>query len=78
MRITLPAASHASDLLRFLRQMGYVADEVAYGIVRVDEDTLPETALGVAPMSLAIRLGVWNAVNGDQAQLVSATGPLEP
>jgi hypothetical protein len=79
MEIDLSAAPHrVTDLLRFLRKMGYVAEEVRYGIVRVEEDALPESVIGVPAVALAVRLRVWNAVNAAEARLIGASGPLEP
>ena len=79
MRIDLSPTPHRStDLLRFLRHMGYVATEVGHGAVEVDDHLLPKSAFGVAAMSLALRLQVWNALNSAEARLVLATGPLEP
>ena len=79
MEIDLSAAPHrVNDLLRYLRQMGYDAHEAGYAIVEVDEATLPESQLGVAAVTLALRLGVWNAVNDAEARLVEISAPLEP
>ena len=79
MRIELSATPHrVEDLLRFLRRMGYLADETSYGVVRVDEHALPQSAFGVPAVALALRLQVWNTVNGAQARLTQLTGALEP
>jgi hypothetical protein len=79
MRIDLSAAPHrVDDLLRFLRMTGYVAHEVDYAVVKIDVDALPPSSFGVAPMALALRLRVWNDVNGAEARLVEASLPLEP
>jgi hypothetical protein len=79
MRIDLSATPHrVDDLLRFLRLTGYIAHEVDYAIVEIDVDTLPPSALGVAPMALALRLRVWNEVNDAEARLVEANLLCEP
>ena len=79
MRINLSAAPHrVDDLLRFLRRMGYLADEISYGVVRVDEHALPQSAFGVPAVALALRLQVWNTVNGAEARMAEAAGALEP
>ena len=80
MRIDLSAAPHqVHDLLRFLRMTGYVAHEVDYAIIEIDDDALPAaSSFGVPPMTLAIRLRVWNEVNGAEARLIEAALPLEP
>jgi hypothetical protein len=71
MRIDLSAAPHrVDDLLRFLRMTGYVAHEVDCAIIEVDADALPDTSFGVARMELALRLRVWNEVNGVEARLI--------
>lgn len=57
---------------------GYLAHEVDYAIVAIDVDALPESSLGVAPLALALRLRVWNEVNGADAVLVESSLPLEP
>jgi hypothetical protein len=77
MEIDLSAAPHrVNDLLRYLRQMGYDAYEAGYAIVEVDEAMLPETHFGVAAVALALRLGVWNAVNDAEARLIESSAPL--
>jgi hypothetical protein len=79
MRIDLSAAPHqVDDLLRFLRMTGYFADEVDYGIIKVNIDALPSSSIGVPAMALALRLRVWNEVNGAEARLVEANLPYEP
>jgi hypothetical protein len=79
MKIDLSAAPHrVIDLLRFLRQMGYDAHEVSYGLVEVDDGTVPDSAFGVAAVALALRVRVWNVVNGAEARIVDANGLLEP
>ena len=57
---------------------GYVAHEVDYAIIEIDDDALPASSFGVAPMALALRLRVWNEVNGAEARLIEAASPLEP
>ena len=64
--------------MRFLRVTGYVAHEVGYAIIEIDDDALPASSFGVAPMALALRLRVWNEVNGAEARLIEAALPLEP
>ena len=79
MRIDLSAApNRVDDLLRFLRMTGYVAHEVDYAIIEIDDDALPASSFGVAPMALALRQRVWNEVNGAEARIVEAGLPLEP
>jgi hypothetical protein len=79
MRIDLSATPHrVDDLVRFLRMTGYIAHEVDYAIIEVDIDALPESAIGVAPVALALRLRVWNAVNNAGARLVESSLALEP
>ena len=70
-RIDLSAAPHrVDDLLRFLRMTGYVAREVDCAIIEMDADAPPDRSFGVAQMELALRLRVWNEVNGVEARLV--------
>lgn len=72
MRIDVSAApGQVPDLLRFLRQMGYEAEEVAYATVEVaEEDDEKERVAGSSAVTLAIRVGVWNAVNDGKARVV--------
>ncbi len=70
MRIDVSAApGQVTDLLRFLRQMGYEAEEVAYATVEVAEDD-EERLAGSSAVTLALRVAVWNAVNGGKARVV--------
>ena len=70
MKIDLSAAPHrVDDLLRFLRSMGYAADEVDYAVVEVQERTTRADSHVVA-LALALQLGVWNAVNDAEARIV--------
>ena len=79
MKIELSHAPHRmDDLLRFLRHMGYAADEASYGVAEISEEPKRPDAIGVAAVTLAIRLRVWNAVNGSEARIVELTGDLEP
>ena len=79
MRIDLSATPHrVEDLLHFLRMTGYVADEVDYAIIEIDVDALPPSPFRVPAMGLALRLRVWNDVNGTEARLVEAHLPWEP
>ena len=79
MRIDLSASPHrVDDLLRFLRMTGFVAQEVDYAIIEIDDDALPASSFGVAPIALALRLRVWNEVHRVEARLVQAALPLEP
>lgn len=79
MRIDLSSAPHhVDDLLRFLRLTGYVAEEVDYAIIQIDVTSLPESRIAVAPLALALRLRVWNEVNGAQARVIESTLALEP
>ncbi|MDQ3856968.1 MAG: hypothetical protein M3327_00745 [Actinomycetota bacterium] len=73
MRIDVSAApDRTTDLLRFLRQMGYVAEEVAYATIEVaEEDDEDERAVGSWAVTLALRVDVWNAVNGVKARVVT-------
>jgi hypothetical protein len=78
MNIDLSAAPHrVNDLLRFLRQMGYSAEETAYGLVEVDESALPSSTLGSAAVTLGLRLCVWNAVNEAEARVTEVSRPGE-
>ena len=72
MRIDVSAApDRVTDLLRFLRQMGYQAEEVAYATIEVaEEDDEDELAAGSWAVTLALRIDVWNAVNGANARVV--------
>jgi hypothetical protein len=71
MKIELSHAPHrVDDLLRFLRQMGYAADEASYGVIEISGEPQRKDALGVAAVTLALRLRVWNAVNGSDARIV--------
>ena len=72
MRIDVSAApDRVTDLLRFLRQMGYQAEEVAYATIEVaEEDGEDELAAGSWAVTLALRIDVWNAVNGANARVV--------
>ena len=63
--------------MRFLRMTGYVAHEVGYAIIEIDVNALPESRLGVAPIAVALRLRVWNEVNGAEARLIRANSSLE-
>jgi hypothetical protein len=79
MKIELSHAPHrVDDLLRFLRHMGYAADEAAYGVIEISKAPQRKDAIGVAAVTLALRLRVWNAVNGGDARILEATGDLEP
>jgi hypothetical protein len=71
------APKRVDDLLRFLRQVGYVADEIDYGVVRVEQvpDRAPE---GVFALALSLQLRVWNVVNDAEARIIEVSGPLEP
>lgn len=71
------APKRVDDLLRFLRQVGYVADEIDYGVVQVEQvpDRAPE---GVFALALALQLRVWNVVNDAEARIIEVSGPLEP
>jgi len=64
--------------LRFLRQSGYVADEVEYAVIEVDNDAVPEDRFGVAAVMLSLRLRVWNSVNETDARIIEMSGSLEP
>lgn len=78
MRIDLSAAPYrVDDLLRFLRQRGYVAREVEYGVIEVDDGAFPEDHFGVAVVMLSLRVRVWNSVNETDARIVELTEPLE-
>ncbi len=73
MKIT--AAPHSiDDLLRFLRSLGYEAEEVEYAVVAVERATVG----GVDPLRLAREVTVWNAVNQADARIVEVSGTLGP
>lgn len=79
MRINLSAAPHrVDDLLRFLRMTGYVAHEADVAIIEIDDNALPASSFGVAPITLALRMRVWNQVNRAEARLIETALPLEP
>ena len=78
MRIDLSTSPHrVDDLLHFLRMSGFVAQEVDYAIIEIDDDALPPRSFEVAPITIALRLSVWNEVNGTEARLIEASTPLE-
>jgi hypothetical protein len=71
------APQRVDDLLRFLRQIGYVADEVDHGVVEVEP--APERASAdVFALALSLQLRVWNVVNESEARIIEVSGPLEP
>jgi hypothetical protein len=72
--LTEPA--RVDDLLRFLRNLGYVADPREGGTVEVERGAVT----GVVALRLARALVVWNAVNKTDACIVSVSArePLEP
>jgi len=64
------APQRVEDLLRFLRQIGYVADEVDHGVVQVER--APEqgaSAVRVLAIALSLQLRVWNVVNDADARV---------
>ena len=64
--VTDPA--RVEDLLRFLRGMGYVAEEVDYAQIRVE----PGNVQGDLALKLHLTLDVWRVVNaGAQARIVA-------
>ena len=64
------------DLVRFLREMGYVADEVAPGVVEVERENEPD-APGVSAIALALQLRVWNKLNGADARIIDTGGSFD-
>lgn len=71
----ISAAPHrVDDLLRFLRSLGYEAEEVDYALVSVARGTVD----GVLPLRLAREVTIWNAVNSGDAEIVELSGALEP
>ena len=71
MRIDLSAApDRTQDLLDFLRQMGYKADEVASGLVDVDPESLRLSAFGVPALSLVLHVRVWSTVTETEARII--------
>ena len=68
------APDRVDDLLRFLREMGYVVEEVDYGVVAVERGSVT----GVLALRLARDIRVWNAVNKTDARIVPVSEPREP
>jgi hypothetical protein len=68
------APDRVDDLLRFLREMGYVVEEVDYGVVAVERGSVK----GVLALRLARDIRVWNAVNKTDARIVPVSEPREP
>ena len=64
MRISVAPPQRVPDLLRFLREMGYAAEETDDGVVEVEDGTL-EGAL-----TLGWRLLIWSQVNGGDARII--------
>ncbi len=89
MRIDLSAAPpRVDDLLRFLRQSGYVAREVEHAVIEVDDAAIPkdhfgvaaaipEDHFGVAAALLSLRVRVWSSVNDTHARVVQMSESLE-
>lgn len=71
------APTRVDDLLRFLRHIGYTADEIDYGVVRVEQAQEP-AAIDVFALALGLQLRVWNLVNDAEARIIEVSGPLEP
>lgn len=71
------APTRVDDLLRFLRDIGYTADEIDYGVVRVDQ-VREAAAIDVFALALALQLRVWNVVHDAEARIIEVSGPLEP
>ena len=64
MDISATPPQRIPDLLRFLRQMGYAAEEVDSGLLEV-EDGMREEAI-----TLSQRLLIWSQVNKGDAQII--------
>lgn len=73
------APKRVDDLLRFLRQIGYVADEIDHGVVHVEQasDRAPAGTFVLA-LALSLQLRVWNVVNDAEARIIEVSGSLEP
>jgi hypothetical protein len=72
------APQRVDDLLRFLRQIGYVADEVDHGVVEVAPAPERAASTDVFALALSLQLRVWNVVNESEARIIEVSGPLEP
>lgn len=72
------APQRVDDLLRFLRQIGYVADEVDHGVVEVAPAPERAASADVFALALSLQLRVWNVVNESEARIIEVSGPLEP
>jgi hypothetical protein len=68
------APNRVDDLLRFLRQMGYVPKEIDFGVVAVERGKRD----GDSRLQLARHVHVWNAVNETEARIIAVSTPLEP
>ena len=71
------APERVDDLLRFLRQIGYDAEETECGVVRV-EQAESAASNGVFALSLSLQLRVWNVISDAGARIIEVSGPLEP
>jgi hypothetical protein len=79
MKIDLSAEPHrGDDLMRFLREMGHVADEVACAVIEVKPGPSLHESMGVHAFALSLHVNVWNIVNEANARIVSVSGSLEP
>jgi hypothetical protein len=74
-QVKISAAPHrVDDLLRFLRRMGYVAEEVEPGVVSVERGSV----IGVLDLKLTLHLRIWSSVNATDARIIDVSEPLEP
>ena len=64
MDISAAPPQRIPDLLRFLRQFGYAAKEVEYGLVEVEDGTREDA------LTLSRRLLIWSQVNNGDAQII--------
>jgi hypothetical protein len=74
-QVKISVAPHrVDDLLRFLRRMGYVAEELEPGVVSVERGRVT----GVLDLKLALHLRIWSSVNETDARIIDVSEPLEP
>ncbi len=71
MKISAAPSHRVGDLLRFLRQVGYAAEEVEYAVLEVEGGGL-EGATETSARVLADRIGIWNSVNDGDACILDA------